>query len=63
MNDLLDSGPEELAVEFLSHFIDVEKDDLRQLEMTQALARTFSAIVSQALASHTNDVPEKIVLH
>ena len=63
MNDLLDSGPEELAVEFLSHFIDVEKDDLRHLEMTQALARTFSAIASQARALHTYDVPEKIVLH
>ena len=63
MNDLLDSGPEELAVEFLSHFIDVKKDDLRHLEMTQALARTFSAIASQALALHKYNAPEKIVLH
>ena len=63
MNDLLDSGPEELAVEFLSHFIDVNKDDLRNLEMTQALARTFTAIVSQAIEAHINNIPEHKVLH
>ena len=60
--NLLENGPEELAVEFLSNFIEVDESELRHLEMTQALARTFAALVAQTLAFHI-DKKEKIVLH
>ena len=47
---LLETGPEDLAIEFLSHFIDVEEvEELRKMEMTQALARMFAALVEQTL--------------
>ena len=60
--NLLENGPEELAVEFLSNFIEVDESELRHLEMTQALARMFSALVAQTLAFHV-EKNEKIVLH
>ena len=48
--DLLENGPEDLAIEFLSNFIDVEeREELRCMEMTQALARMFAALVAQTL--------------
>tara|TARA_Y100000310_G_C20507046_1_gene726941 strand:- start:797 stop:988 length:192 start_codon:yes stop_codon:yes gene_type:complete len=63
MNEnLLEGGPEELAVQFLSNFIEVSEDEIRELDMTRALANMFSALVAQTLAFHF-DNKEKIVLH
>ena len=63
MNEnLLEGGPEELAVQFLSNFIEISEDEIRELDMTRALANMLSALVAQTLAFHF-DNKEKIVLH
>ena len=61
--EFTEKSPEQLALLFLSHFIDVPREELRTLEITQALSELIYKVAEETLDIVRNDEGRNRTLH